>query len=69
MLPQVLAERQLAAIEASLVPHLKPEAANRIIERHKRTLQPPRERKTASSALLDAFRQAGLPVEEVPTKQ
>jgi hypothetical protein len=74
MLPHVHAERQLRAIEASLVGggNLKPEVANRIIDRHKRSLQAPEERKprSASEQLLDGFRQAGFPVvhEEAPSR-
>jgi hypothetical protein len=63
MLAPLQAERQLLAIEASTVPHLKPEDARRVLERHTRILRPKEARaKNLTSALLGA----GVQVVEVP---
>lgn len=62
MLGPLGAGKQLAAIEAALVPHLKQDAAKRIMERHRRALKRPEERKPAAMALLDGFREAGFAV-------
>jgi hypothetical protein len=66
-LPQLQAERQLAAIEASVFPHMKPEDAKRVAERHRQATKPPEEPRPAALALLDGFRSHGLAVVEQPT--
>ena len=64
-LPQLQAERQLAAIEASTFPHMKPEDAKRISERHRRALTPPEEPKPPALRLLDGLREHGIQIEHV----
>lgn len=61
-IPQLQAERQLLAIEAALVPHLKEDAAKRVMDRYRNQLKPPEERKSPAMALLDGFREAGFAV-------
>ena len=65
VLPQLQAERQLAAIEASVFPHMKSEDAKRIAERHRRAAAPPEEPKPTALRLLDGFREHGIQVEHV----
>ena len=61
-LPQLRAERQLGAIEASVFPHMKPEDAKRVAERHRRAATPSEDRPKSVNPLLDAFREAGLQI-------
>ena len=66
-LPQLRAERQLMAIEAAIVPHMKAEDAKSVMARHRQTLKPPEEEpKPAALRLLDGFRAHGLAVVEQP---
>jgi len=62
MLPRLEAGQQLMAIEAALVPHMKADAAKRVVARHGRATKPPEERKPASMQLLEGFREAGFPI-------
>lgn len=62
MLGPLVAGRQLMAIEAALVPHLKPDGAKRITDRHRRALERPEKRKPVAMQLLDGFREAGFKV-------
>lgn len=63
MLAPLQAERQLLAIEASTVPHLKPEDARRVIERHTRVLRP---KESRAQSLTGALLGAGVRMVEVP---
>lgn len=71
MLPELAAERQLLAIEAVSVPHMKPDAVDRVVGRYKRMLAPREER---PRSLLDAFQRAGFkvvyePVQKKPARE
>lgn len=64
MLPRLQAERQLRAIEAASVPHMKPEDVSRVMRRHGEQLNPKEQR---PRGLHDALMGAGIQVVEVPT--
>lgn len=63
---ELRAERQLLAIEASVVPHMKPDAAKRVIDGRRREATPPKERDRSVHPLLAAFEEAGMRVNYVP---
>lgn len=54
------------AIEAAIVPHMKPEDAKQVSARYRAQLKPPEERKPAALQLLDGFHEAGWTVAHVP---
>jgi len=63
MLPQLQAERQLRAIEAAVVPHMKTEDAKSVTGRYRRQLEDrATAKKPASGGLFEAFQRAGLPI-------
>lgn len=65
MLSRLSAERQLLAIEAASVPHMKPDAVGRVTGRYRRIVAP----KERPRSLLDTFREAGFPVVYEPAKK
>lgn len=64
MLPQLHAERQLLAIEAASVPHMKDTARQAVIRRHQRTVT--RDQTTRARSAHEALLAAGIPVVRVP---
>lgn len=68
MLPQLHAERQLLAIEAASVPHMKDTARQAVIRRHQRTVTRDQTTTRARSA-HEALLAAGIPVVRVPVPE
>lgn len=66
MLGPLQAERQLAAIEAASVPHMKQEAITKVVRRYERRVERPGTHRAAT--MHEALMQAGIPVEVVPRK-
>lgn len=66
MLPQLRAERQLLAIEAASMPHMKPEQSGEVIRRLNAQLGTNTRAKPATAAGLAAM---GIEVEFVPKEE
>lgn len=66
MLPELEAQQQLLAIEAAAVPHMKPEAAGRVMRRYVDRIRP---RETKARSLHGALMQAGIRVIETPVEK
>jgi hypothetical protein len=65
MLPELQAERQLLAIEAASVPHLKQEKAGQLIDRWVRRARGITAGKSVSQALMES----GIPIRLIPPRR
>jgi hypothetical protein len=65
MLPELVSEQQLLAIESSSVPHMTDKSRSDVIGRHRRRVAPPAER---FKSLGQALAGLGVPVTFIPKK-